>query len=362
MIIDRYLIREICKPLLVIWTILVVIFGSYTSTEYLSEAANAMLVGRAVAGLVFFKLVIGLEFLVPISLYLSVVISLGRLYADAEMTALHACGVSVGRVLKAVLLVSLFLAAVTAVLSLYLRPWAYERFYELRDRAQREFDLTRMEDGNFLEIRREHSVIFADEIDHEQGRAKRVFIQKEKGDALQVILAREAYQRMDQRNGRRVLLFLDGNLYDFSREGKGDSVSTFQRSTWSLPREEMPPVRYKRRAASTEWLAGSSDPRDIAEFQWRLSVPLTTMLLAILAVPLSRTAPRQGKYANVAAAVIVYVLYYNLCAVAKSWIEQGVVGFVPGLWWVQLSLAAFVFFLLWKHHVIFGWRGRLRVN
>ena len=358
MIIDRYLIREICKPLVVIWTILVIIFASYTSTEYLSMAAGGLLLGRAVIGLVFFKLVIGLEFVLPISLYLSVVVSLGRLYSDAEMTALHACGVSVRRVLKAVLLVSLFLAAVTASLSLYLRPWAYERFYELRERAKREFDLTRMEDGNFLEIKREDSVIFAYEIDHEEGRARKVFIQKERGDSLQVILAKEAYQRTDRKNGRPVLLFLDGHLYDFSREGRGDSVSTFQRSTWALPPQEMPPVKYKRRAASTPWLAGSDDPRDMAEFQWRLSVPLTTLLLAILAVPLSRTAPRQGKYANVAAAVIVYVLYYNLCAVAKSWVEQGVVGFVPGMWWVQLSLGAFVFFLLWKHNAIFGWRYR----
>lgn len=357
MIIDRYLIAEICKPLILVGSVLVAVFGSYTATELLADAAQGLLLGDAVFALVAFKLIVGLEFLLPISLYLSIVMALGRMYADAEITALHACGVSVGRVLKAVLVVSLVLAVLAGCLSLYVRPWAYERFYDLRERAKREFDLARIEEGGFLEIKRERSVIFAEEIDRGQNRAARVFIHKERQDKQQVILAGEAYQRKSGKAGALILEFRDGHLYEFSRQGKGDSVSTFESSMWFLPTQEIPAAGYKRRAAATVSLARSDEPKDLAEFQWRLSVPLTTVLLALLAVPLSRTAPRQGKYAKVVAAVIVYVLYYNLCAVAKSWIEQGIMGGLPGIWWVQACLAAVVFILLRKQKAVLRWRS-----
>jgi lipopolysaccharide export system permease protein len=356
--IDRYLVVEICKPLAVIGSILAAVFTSYTATEYLADAAGGLLLGRAVVALVFFKLVVGLEFLLPISLYLSVVVALGRLYADAEITALHACGVGVGRVLKVVLSVSLVVAAVTASVSLHLRPWAYDKFYELRSQAMTEFDVGRLEAGNFLEISQERSVIFAEAVDHKEKRAEGVFIQKDRGDSLQVILAKECYQQEERLKGEPVLEFVDGYLYEFSRHGDGDSVLKFERSTLSIPRMEAQPARYKRRAASTARLLESGLPKDVAEFQWRLSAPLTTILLALLAVPLSRTAPRQGRYAKVAAAVIVYVLYYNLCAVSKSWVEQGVVGAIPGIWWVQVCLGVFVFFVLWQQDMVFQGRNR----
>jgi len=346
LIVDGYLIREIFKPLVAIWTILVIIFASYTAAEYLADAANGLLLGRAVIDLVLFKLITGMEFLLPISLYLAVVVSVGRLYADAEMTALHACGIGINRVLGVVFGLSIVFAVVAASLSLYVRPWAYEKFYQLRARASSEFDIARMEGGRFYEIRQDNRVIFAEEVDHERNRAKRAFIQEERGDTVQVILARQVHQRVDERSGKRVLVFLDGTLYELPRKENGGRIVTFERSTLSLPPEETPLIGYKRRAASTRVLAGSVDPRDIAEFQWRLSVPVTTLLLALLGVPLSRTAPRHGKYAKVAAAIIVYVVYYNFCAMAKSWTEQGVVGAFPGLWWVPALLAGFLLALL----------------
>lgn len=359
MILNRYLIYEIFKPLLAIWTILVIVFASYTAAEYLADAANGLLLGRAVIDLVLFKLITGMEFLLPISLYLAVVVSLGRLYADAEMTALQACGIGINRLLGVVFGLSILLAAVAASLSLYVRPWAYERFYQVRARASNEFDMGRMEGGRFYEIKQDNRVIFADEVDHERHRAQRAFIQEERAGTVQVILARQVDQRVDDQSGKRVLIFLDGTLYELPRKENGGRIVTFERSMLSLPPEQTPAIGYKRRAASTQVLAGSDDSRDVAEFQWRLSVPLTTLLLALLGVPLSRTAPRRGRYAKVAAAIIVYVLYYNLCAMAKSWTEQGVVGAFPGMWWAPVLLAGCLLVLLLRPgEGVFGRCGR----
>ena len=81
-------------------------------------------------------------------------------------------------------------------------------------------------------------------------------------------------------------------------------------------------------------LASSQRPSDIAELQWRLSTPLATILLALLAVPLARTSHRQARYTGAAVAVVVYAVMFSLSAMARTWVEQGTVAPIPGIWWV----------------------------
>ena len=112
------------------------------------------------------------------------------------------------------------------------------------------------------------------------------------------------------------------------------------------------------KSATTASLARSDDSEEIAEFQWRLSTPLATVLLAMLGVPLSRSSPRRGKYAKVTLAVVIFAVYYNLSALAKKWVEKGVLDTIPGIWWVQLLLAGLLLALLWKPPLTFFRRSR----
>lgn len=360
MIIDRYLIREIIKPLVVICTVLVIIFASYSAARYLADAVSGLLSGTTVISLVLLKVVIALEVLLPTTLYLSVVIALGRLYTDSEMTALQASGVSVTRVLKAVFRLSLLVAAIVASLSLYARPWAYQASYRLKAQARAELDISRWEADKFYEIARGDRIIYADEIDHQRNRADGVFIQRERGDRVQVIYAKEAYQAVDEKSGKDIMVILDGYLYEFPRHGDRGYIMKFEQSALPLRPEEIEPIGYKRKAAATMDLARSDKPKDIAELQWRLSTPLSTMLLALLGVPLSRASPRQGKYAKVVAAVLVYAIYYNIGAMAKTWVEQEVVGSIPGIWWVQALLAGLLLALLLQPSLVFRSRRTWR--
>lgn len=359
-IIDRYILREIIKPMVVICAILLSIFASYLAAELLSDAASGLLPGRIILYLVFLKVCVTLEMLLPTTLFLSVVLALGRLYTDTEMTALFACGVSLNRVIKIVLSLSLVLAVLVACLSLYVRPWAYETFYRLRDQAKSEFDLSKMEGGSFYEIPQDHSIFFADNVDHERNRAEGVFVQSEQRNTLQIISAKELYQREDQASGKRALVFVNGYLYKFPRDGMGGHIVQFRESTLPLERQELPPVKNRFRSAQTAQLALSDASPDIAELQWRLAAPLSTVLLALLAAPLSRAAPRQGKYARVGAAVLIYAIYYNLSAMGKAWVETGLIGRVPGIWWVPGLLACLVLILFWQQVLVLGRRKRWR--
>jgi len=111
--------------------------------------------------------------------------------------------------------------------------------------------------------------------------------------------------------------------------------------------------RYRRKAASTGHLASSESLEDIAEFQWRLSTPLSAVLLGLLGVLLSHTTPRQGKYAKVLLAVVVFAVYYNISVVAKNWVEKGAVAPIPGIWWVQVLLVFVIIVLAWRQDLFF---------
>ena len=347
LIIDRYLKREIAKPMVVVCTFLVTIFSIYSAARYLAKVVDGLLPGALVLPLVLLKATIALEVLLPIALHLSVVLGLGRLYSDSEMTALSACGVGPGRVLRNVFWLSLLIAMMVGTLSLVVRPWAYEQSYWLRARAAVEFDITKLEPGRFHEKQLGNRVIFVEKLNRKQNRVEGVFIQKEYGDIVQVIYAREAYHQVDETTGERILVCLDTHLYELSRNGNGDLIGQFGEVRIVMEEREIEPAGYKRKAASTTHLARSDSTEDIAELQWRLSTALSTMLLGLLGFPLSRAEARQGKYSKLLVAVLVYAGYYTLNVMAKTWVEQGVVGALPGIWWVNALLATLVLALLW---------------
>jgi lipopolysaccharide export system permease protein len=93
-------------------------------------------------------------------------------------------------------------------------------------------------------------------------------------------------------------------------------------------------------------LLGSDEPEQIAELQWRLSIPLATVLLALLAVPLSKSQPREGRYGRITIGLLVFIIYFNMLSAAKAWIERGDIAPALGLWWVHGALLLLTVLLL----------------
>lgn len=112
-------------------------------------------------------------------------------------------------------------------------------------------------------------------------------------------------------------------------------------------------------------LIGTGDPVDRAEIQWRLSVPLALLILTVLAVPLSRSAPRQGRYGGIAAGVLVYIIYVDMLGAAKVWDEREQSPAFLGLWWVHAIFLAVGMILLARQFGYvngFGLRKKRRVR
>jgi lipopolysaccharide export system permease protein len=106
-------------------------------------------------------------------------------------------------------------------------------------------------------------------------------------------------------------------------------------------------VGYKTKSSNIFELAQSTSLNDVAEFQWRLSTPVSALLLALLAIPMSRSRPRQGRYARMLGALVIYAVYFNLLDVSRTWVEQGT---AKAIWWAPglLALLVLALYLPWK--------------
>ncbi len=338
MIIDRYITVEILKPLLIIGGILLVIFVGYSSGQYLTDAVNGMLTIDTVAVLILLRATIALEVLLPVALYLSIVLGLGRLHSDAEITALTSCGIGTGRLVYVALRLGLVLAVVVAVLSLYARPWAYDQSYWIKARADADIDVEKLVPGTFFETEHHNRAIFVQSIRGAERRMEGVFLRSQHGDVTRVSHAARGVQRIDPDTLRRALVLEDAHVYEISPDGRRDKMGHFDQLVLQLKAPDPVSVGFKRKAAPTAELMGSSDPAELAELQWRFSTPLSTVLLAVLAVLVSGMSQSLGRYAKAILAVLVYAVYYNLGGLAKNWVENGTVPVTPGIWWVQALL------------------------
>ncbi len=345
MIIDRYLRREISVPFLAVSTVLLAIFLTFSLTRFLIDANAGLLHSSEVIQLTFLKSLISLEILLPLSLYLAVMIGLGRLYSDSEIYAMRASGISEMRLLRPIVRFALLLAVLIALFSVFVRPWAYAQSYRIKAQAEASTEVNRIQPARFYTFGDSGRTVFIKGISGGGAKLDEVFIRSRKNGDLQVITAGAGRMEFEARTGYHRLILKDANVYKLVADGPDVFAELESFSLW-IPAAEADPVGYKTKSTSTFDLRDSGSSEDLAEFQWRMSTPLSALLLALLAIPLSRSKPRQGRYARMLAAIVIYTVYFNLLDVSRTWVEGGT---SPGIWWVPalLGLLVLVLFVPW---------------
>jgi lipopolysaccharide export system permease protein len=340
--IDRYLTWEISKPFAAILGILVALFAGYSLAGILSDAVNGLLPIGTIAQLVALKVLISLEVLIPISLYIAVVLALGRLYADSEYTVMSALGMTPHRLGRPVLILAASLAATVSCLSLVVRPWAYATSHAITERAAAMLNVNAMQAGTFYVGQDDRRVVFLSHRAGPDSPARDVFVERKLNGHTEVIFAKQGILLPALPGGQRQVYLTDAHIYELAPENsRNDQIVNAQGMTLD-PNAAAAAPGYSPVAASTARLAHSGAPADIAEFQWRLSTGISTLLLGLLGIPLSGGRPRQGKYAKFGPAILIYSGYYLLCTSARTWVAHGTVGRIPGLWWAPCLLALFL--------------------
>ena len=343
MIFNRYLRREISRPLLPILAILIALFGSYSAATFLSDAVNGLLPIDTIAELIGLKVLISLEVLIPVALYVSVVLAFGRLHSESEFTAAYALRLTPARVRRAVLVLSGSLALIVAALSLVVRPWAYQALHALSARAESMLNVNAMEAGTFYVGRHGSRVIFLGHRDGPHAPASDVFVQSWRGDQLQIIHARLAHELPRIGTDESRITMRDAHIYKIDLSNpQNDEILDASDFVVKSDTSGGPGPDNAAIVASSPRLAASNSAADVAELQWRLSTPLSTLLLGMLGIPMSRATPRQSRYTKLGIAMLLYVAYYMLCTSARTWVQHGAIGRFPGIWWVPGLLGMFL--------------------
>jgi len=222
-----------------------------------------------------------------------------------------------------------------AALSLYVAPRTAALGYEVRARAETTSDLSAVSAGRFQESSSGNMVFYAERVSPDHEYLERVFVRSEQNGVPNLLTAQRAHTARDARTGDRFLVMEDGYRYQGHPGDESYRVLKFNRHGVRLESVEVLNPRMKNNALPTEQLWGSAEPRNVAELQWRLSLPLAAVSLVLLAVPLSRTTPRHGRFGRLFGAVLIFIVYYNLLGTSQVWVEKGVLGALPGLWWVH---------------------------
>jgi lipopolysaccharide export system permease protein len=359
MILRCYLLREILGPFAAVLAVLCVLFMSYGAAGFLSDAVNGLLPTSMIAQVIGLQTLIALEMLIPISLYLSVVMALSRLYVDSEMTALFALGWTSARLMGIVFGLSLCTAVIVAGLSLVARPWAYTRSHELADVAEASLNSNNMQPGTFYVTGKGERTIYIERREGPATPAGGVFVQlRLRGGGTRLIYAVSIEQLSPVEGGPRFHLS-GAHVYDVDVDGSASEVVLNANDlNLHLVSPSLHPPDYSAIAASTTHLRSSDSAPDIAEFQWRQSTPVTTLLLGMLGVPLSRAHPRQHRNTKVGIAILIYAGYYLFYESARTWVQIGVLPPFPGLWLAPASLALVLIFALLEPQLSLRRRGK----
>lgn len=331
-LIGRYIFREVLGSWLVVMLVLFAIFMTNQLADILGDAATNRLPRDAVLAIFGLTALRYFTLLMPISLFLGITLALARFNRDGEMAALASCGVGPGRLLVPIIGLTTLLAAGLAWLTFVSTPEASRRIEEIRHQAGRNVELAAIEPGRFTTQDGGDTVLYAREVAGDELRD--VFVQTQRGERVVAILAERAL-RTTTPSGEQSFVLFDGRRYEGVPGESEFFVMGFDEHGMPVRREEEREFVELAAIKSTSALLASVALVDRAELHWRVSLPLSLFVLGVLAVPLSRASQREGRYARLGMALLVYIIYTNFLSIGRVWLERGVIDEGVGLWWVH---------------------------
>jgi len=340
LIVFRYLSREVLVTLSAVSAVLLVIIMSGRFIKYLAQAASGALDPGVLFMIMGFRLPGFMQLILPLGLFLGILLAYGRLYLESEMTVLAATGMSQQRLVWITMAPAAVVSLLVAWLSFSLAPQGAEQFAKLINQqdAMTEFDT--LVPGRFQTLRDGSRVTYTEQLSEDRSKLGGVFISEKrmsatnKDQGISVLVAEKGRQEIKP-DGTRYLILENGYRYD-GNPGQAD-YRAIKYDTYGalLPKPEISDDVSDRDALPTRQLIGSDLPRERAELQWRISSPVLVFIVTLIAVPLSRANPRQGRFLKLLPAVLLYMAYLVILIAARGALEKGKLPLSLGMWWVH---------------------------
>lgn len=347
MILFRYFSREVFSAVLSVTLILIFVFLANQTVRLLSQAASGSLATGTVLKLISLELPFLLGILLPLGLYLGVLVSYSRLYADNEMTVLRASGMSKWHLLKITLTISSFVFIIVSLLMFGLNPLLTAQKEKILKSSAAGNLVATLVPGSFKATKSGKDVFFVGGVSTDHKSATDIFIaqygedksakKSRKGDSWTILVADEGQEYTDQNTKNKYVVAKSGYRYQGIAGQQDFQVSRFDEYGVLLRQDDTVSSSLAYDALPTLVLLKDKENniRYKTELQWRIALPISAVLLAILAMQLSHVSPRKGRFQNIIPALLIYVVYANLIFIGRDWMNDGTTPAALGLWWVH---------------------------
>lgn len=322
-VLGKMVAADLLKTMLSVWSVIVVIIVSRRFIKVLDQAVEGQISNDVLMAVLGLKTIVaGVTFL-PAATFMAVLMVLGRMYRDQEMSALQSAGVGPGAIYRAVFQFVLPLCLAAAALSLYSAPWAEATLKGLLDKDQQGADIRGIAPGKFSEYSGGDLVFYVEDIDNHK-KMHKVFVQhQQKKRGMLAIVNAETGRLEDLPDGRYMIMEQGERIVGHP----GDLnyvLEEFDEYAVRIEGKESA-VEDSQAALPSRALWGSSKLADIAELQRRLAIPLGAAFLSFIAVPLAQLSPRGGVYGNILTGFLIFFIYGNLERVSQSWVLKATI-------------------------------------
>jgi lipopolysaccharide export system permease protein len=354
----KELARSFGATLVVILTIVITMFLIRT----VGQAAKGSVSPQDVVLLLGYTALGHLPTMLSLSLFIAIVVSLGRMYRDSEMAIWFASGVGLSRFVKPVLRTSWPVLLVVGALLLFVWPWGNRNSLDLRDRYQQRSDLSRIAPGVFQSSSDGRRVFFVERESLDGVNARNVFVLSRQEHGESVVTARSG--RLENDGSDRFLVLERGQRNEVDDKSGERTLSSFEsyrvlvQERAAREAESRPP-----RAMTTIALVRDPQVKHQAELAWRFGMLFATANLLLLGIGLSATNPRRPNNWNLLFALLTFVVYFNLINLTQAWVVSGRLGLGGALGGVHGAVFLIALALLWwRDHAAVARLSSLRMR
>ncbi len=343
-IIDKYIAKELLAVFLSVYFVLLIIVLSTQIVHLLRWVAQGIIPIAAFLPYLTNSLFEFSVILIPLSLLMGILLAFGRLYSDSEMAAIMSAGIGPMQWYRPLMLIAIPATLLLFVLLSFVQPEISYQRELIRAEVLSQSQLDTLAVGQFNRASKSGGVLFLESSQKNNNQIGNVFFQQHRENASHVDLAATTSSFYNE-EGRRYMVMHDGMHYAGNAGDADFKIIKYKDYGIHIDRKQVAAHRSVKSKSMAE-LWSSTNPRDQAELQWRFTLPLATIIVAFMALPLSHTNPRSGRYAKLAIALIIYLLYSNFLGIGKTWIVQGKVPVWIGTWWVHIIAIVFTLVLL----------------
>ena len=369
-IIDRYLARELLVSFVAATAILLLVTVGGNVADLLNKIAHGKVPAELLLSLIGLHTVEALTVLAPLAVFIGVQLAYGRLYRESEMAVFAASGLPVTGLVRPLMLLAVPLTGVMALISFWWAPASERLSQSLVLEANRSLIIAGLEPGRFVELPNNDGVMYVEAMNEDGTKFKKMFVASERAEVAAKPAGDQpasAAPPAAPATHINVITAADGELYhDANGAERYLGLNNGFRVEGTLGEDNYRLLRYERNdikltdsdpdnssdaakiAAPTMDLLRSEDPVQRAELHWRLAAPLSTLVLVLLALPLSKSSPRQPRYASLLIALLSWSIYFSLLSFGRNWIKMGRLNDLIGLWWIYIPTLLIAAYLLWS--------------